>query len=259
MRPQAQSRKTKQWTTKAKLMAYAAIIIGGSGAIASALRQALLSNDDCQQIWLFSRRLPPAALPSKIRWQTVEYTQSAIKTALADCLPDSLPIQKVFICNGRLHDAQLKPEKRLEQFNAEDCQAIMHSNSIVPMLWVQALLPYLKSAQSCQLVVFSARVGSIGDNHLGGWYSYRASKAALNMLLKTTAIEYQRRAPNVAMIAFHPGTTDTPLSRPYQQNVPADKLLTPAFVAENLLTILDNLPAAERLRFLDWQGKKIDW
>ncbi len=198
-------------------------------------------------------------MPAKIRWQTVEYSQSAIKTALADCLTDGVPVQKVFICNGRLHYAELKPEKRLEQFNAEDCQAIMHSNSIVPMLWVQALLPYLKSQQSCQLVVFSARVGSIGDNHLGGWYSYRASKAALNMLLKTAAIEYQRRAPNVAMIAFHPGTTDTPLSRPYQQNVPAEKLLTPAFVAEKLLTILENLPAAETLRFLDWQGKKIDW
>ncbi|HET8807542.1 MAG TPA: SDR family NAD(P)-dependent oxidoreductase [Methylophaga sp.] len=240
-------------------MAYAAIIIGGSGVIASALRQALLSDDDCQQLWLFSRSPPPTGLAAKIRWQTVEYTQSAIKTVLADCFPDSVPVQKVFICNGRLHDADIKPEKRLEQFNAEDCQAIMHSNSIVPMLWVQALLPYLKSAQSCQLVVFSARVGSIADNHLGGWYSYRASKAALNMLLKTAAIEYQRRAPNVDMIAFHPGTTDTPLSRPYQQNVPVEKLLTPAFVAEQLLTILENLPDGETLRFVDWQSKKIDW
>ncbi len=240
-------------------MAYAAIIIGGSGEIASALREALINDEDCQQIWLFSRRQSPAVLPAKIRWQTVEYTQSAIKTALADCLPDNLPVQKVFICNGRLHDAELKPEKRLEQFNAEDCQAIMHSNSIVPMLWVQALLPYLKSAHSCQMVVFSARVGSIGDNHLGGWYGYRASKAALNMLLKTAAIEYQRRAPNVAMIAFHPGTTDTALSRPYQQNVPAEKLLTPAFVAEKLLNILKNVPASKTLQFLDWQGQKIDW
>ncbi len=240
-------------------MAYAAIIIGGSGAIASALKQALLIDDDCQQIWLFSRSQSPAGLPTKIRWQTVEYTQSAIQTALAVCLPDSVPVQKVFICNGRLHDAELKPEKRLEQFNAEDCQAIMHSNSIVPMLWVQALLPYLKSHHSCQLVVFSARVGSIGDNHLGGWYSYRASKAALNMLLKNAAIEYQRRAPNVSMVAFHPGTTDTPLSKPYNKNVPADKLFPPALVAEKLLSILEHLPPRETLRFLDWQGKKIDW
>lgn len=240
-------------------MNYAAVIIGGNGAIASDLRQALIKDDACQKIWVFSRSQPPATLPTKVSWHVTQNTQDAICKALTACLADSLPVQKVFICNGRLHDGEIKPEKRLEQFNADNCQAIMHSNAIVPMLWVQALLPYLKSAQSCQLVVFSARVGSIGDNHLGGWYSYRASKAALNMLLKTAAIEYQRRAANVSIIAFHPGTTDTPLSRPYQQNVPAGKLLTPAVVAEKLLTMLNSLPAAETLRFVDWQGKKIDW
>lgn len=240
-------------------MAYSAMIIGGSGAIATALRQNLSQDTDCQQIYVFSRQQPPEELPDKVIWQTLEYTQPAITSVLADNLAKTLPIQKVFICNGRLHDADLQPEKRLEQFNAEDCQSIMHSNSLVPMLWVQALLPYLKQTQPCQLVVFSARVGSISDNHLGGWYSYRASKAALNMLLKTVAIEYQRRAPNVSIIAFHPGTTDTPLSRPFQKNVPKDKLLTSAFVAESLLSILDSLSYADRLQFLDWQGKKVDW
>lgn len=240
-------------------MAYSAMIIGGSGAIATALRQNLAQDADCQQIYVFSRQQPSEDLPDKVIWQTLEYTQPAIASVLADNLAESLTIQKVFICNGRLHDADLQPEKRLEQFNAEDSQSIMHSNALVPMLWVQALLPYLKQTQPCQLVVFSARVGSISDNHLGGWYSYRASKAALNMLLKTAAIEYQRRAPNVSIIAFHPGTTDTPLSRPFQKNVPAEKLLTPAFVAWQLLQILDQLPATETLRFIDWQGQKIDW
>ena len=240
-------------------MAYSAMIIGGSGAIATALRQNLAQDADCQQIYVFSRQQPSEDLPDKVIWQTLEYTQPAIASVLADNLAESLPIQKVFICNGRLHDAGLQPEKRLEQFNAEDCQSIIHSNALVPMLWVQALLPYLKHAQPCQLVVFSARVGSISDNHLGGWYSYRASKAALNMLLKTAAIEYQRRAPNVSLVAFHPGTTDTPLSRPFQKNVPVEKLLTPTFVAERLLTILNQLPAVGTLRFIDWQGKVIEW
>lgn len=240
-------------------MAYAAIIIGGSGAIASALRQTLLKDDTYQQIWVFSQSQPPTTLSTKVSWKVTQYTQNAISAVLTTCLPDSLPVQKVFICNGRLHDGEIKPEKRLEQFTADNYQAIMESNTVVPMLWVQALLPYLKQEQSCQLVVFSARVGSINDNQLGGWYSYRASKAALNMLLKTAAIEYKRRASNVSMIAFHPGTTDTALSRPYQQNVPAEKLLTPAFVAEKLLSILAELPAETTLRFIDWQGKKIDW
>lgn len=240
-------------------MAYSAVIIGGSGAIATALRQSLIQDADYQQIYVFSRQQPSKGLPDKVIWQTLEYTQPAITSVLADNLAETLPIQKVFICNGRLHDADLQPEKRLEQFNAEDCQSIMHSNSLVPMFWVQALLPYLKQTKPCQLVVFSARVGSISDNHLGGWYSYRASKAALNMLLKTAAIEYQRRAPNVSIIAFHPGTTDTPLSRPFQKNVPAEKLLTAECVAKRLLNILTTLPATNTLQFIDWQGKSIEW
>ena len=112
---------------------------------------------------------------------------------------------------------------------------------------------------NCQLIIFSARVGSIKDNHAGGWYSYRASKAALNMLLKTTAIEYARRAKQVKLIAFHPVTTDTPLSRPYSANVPEDKLFSPDFVADRLFEILKNLPADGELSFVDWQGKSIKW
>lgn len=240
-------------------MGYAAIIIGGSGTIASALRQSLVDDPHCHQIYIFSRSRPPVSMPDRVLWQTTQYNQSAIDTALAQSLANKQPIGKVFICNGRLHDGDLKPEKRLEQFSAGDSQAILYSNSIVPMLWVQALLPYLKQPEPCQLVAFSARVGSISDNHLGGWYSYRASKAALNMFLKTAAIEYKRRAPNVSLIAFHPGTTDTSLSRPYNQNVPSDKLFSPAFVAEQLVTILADLPAATTLRFIDWQGKNIGW
>lgn len=240
-------------------MAYAAIIVGGNGAIASALIKTLKDDPDCQKIAVFSRGHAPQDLDDKVQWQTLEYSKEAINTALSESLSDKLPIQKVFICNGRLHDTGIKPEKRLEQFDAEFSQQILYSNSIVPMLWVQAMLPHLKSQKSCQLVVFSARVGSIGDNNLGGWYSYRASKAALNMLLKTSAIEYQRRAPNVSIIAFHPGTTDTPLSRPYQQNVPIEKLLSPVFVAEKLLALLKTVPASNELQFLDWQGQKIEW
>jgi NAD(P)-dependent dehydrogenase (short-subunit alcohol dehydrogenase family) len=240
-------------------MAYVAIIIGGSGAIASAIRDRLIADPDCYQMTLFSRSNAPADLPDKVQWQTLEYSQTAITDAVTALSTGNLPVQKVFICNGRLHDGDLKPEKRLEQFTAQGCEAIMHSNTIVPMLWVQALLPVLKQTQPCQLVVFSARVGSISDNHLGGWYSYRASKAALNMLLKTAAIEYQRRAPNVSIIAFHPGTTDTPLSKPFQKNVPEEKLLTPASVADCLLAVLKELPASDTLRFIDWQGKNIEW
>ena len=109
------------------------------------------------------------------------------------------------------------------------------------------------------MVFLSARVGSINDNRMGGWYSYRASKAALNMLLKTAAIEYARRAKNVKLIAFHPGTTDTTLSKPFQKNIPEDKLFKPDFVARQLLMLVAKTPIDGTLSYLDWDHQSIDW
>ena len=110
-----------------------------------------------------------------------------------------------------------------------------------------------------KIIVFSARVGSISENRLGGWYSYRASKAALNMMIKTDAIELARRNKNIKLIAFHPGTTDTPLSKPFQNNVPANKLFTCEFVAKQLLSIVDECELDQSASFLDWQGESINW
>ena len=109
------------------------------------------------------------------------------------------------------------------------------------------------------MVFLSARVGSINDNRMGGWYSYRASKSALNMLLKTAAIEYARRAKNVKLIAFHPGTTDTALSKPYQKNVAKGKLFKPDFVARQLLSLVAKTPVDGTLSFLDWDHQAVDW
>ena len=115
------------------------------------------------------------------------------------------------------------------------------------------MLP-LFGREPCTLAVLSARVGSIGDNRAGGWYGYRASKAALNMLLKCAAIELARRAPGVKLLAFHPGTVDTPLSRPVHANVPA-----PELVADHLVQLMNRLQPDGELSFLDWQGKPIEW
>jgi NAD(P)-dependent dehydrogenase (short-subunit alcohol dehydrogenase family) len=150
-------------------------------------------------------------------------------------------------------------EKRIEDIDAGQMAELLHINSILPALWLQALLPVLKSSPRCILTVFSARVGSISDNHKGGWYSYRASKAALNMIVRTAAIEYARRAPGIKLLAFHPGTVDTLLSRPFQKNVAAEKLFTPEFVAQQLLTICAALPLDAEASYLDWAGEPITW
>lgn len=188
-----------------------------------------------------------------------QYTEQDIENIINEIKQlDLNTINRIYICNGVLHSNDLQVEKRLENITSESIHAIMNANTIVPILWLKALLPLIKN-QLCKITVFSARVGSINDNKLGGWYSYRASKAALNMLLKTASIEYARRAKGVKLIAFHPGTTDTPLSRPFHGNISEEKIFTPQFVAQQLETILDTLNPDGELDYLDWQGKKIEW
>ncbi|MBA6336800.1 SDR family NAD(P)-dependent oxidoreductase [Colwellia sp. BRX8-7] len=189
-----------------------------------------------------------------------DYQPQSIDNAIAELVAHSeLPISQVFVCNGILHSDKFQPEKRLEDFDAQAFEQVISANTLTPMLWVQKLTPILTRKSPCKFIVFSARVGSINDNKLGGWYSYRASKAALNMMLKTASIELARRAKNIKLISFHPGTTDTPLSKPFQKNVPADKLFTSEFVAKQLLTIVADTPIDHTLSYLDWQGKSINW
>jgi len=118
-------------------------------------------------------------------------------------------------------------------------------------------MPLLSKQTACRVTVFSARVGSVSDNRLGGWYGYRASKAALNMMLKTASVELKRRAKGVKLVSFHPGTTDTSLSKPFQKNVPEGKLFTPDFVAQQLLSLESRLVLDGELSYLDWQGQEI--
>ena len=174
-------------------------------------------------------------------------------------LDNSLPITRVYLCHGILHNKSVQPEKKIEDINHDAFAVVMQANTLTPMLWIQKLTPLLTGKKTCKLVVLSARVGSITDNRLGGWYSYRASKAALNMMLKNTAIEFSRRAKNIKVIAFHPGTTDTALSKPFQKNVAPGKLFTPEFVAKQLLSITNNTVVDGQLSFVDWQGESISW
>ncbi|MGB7084044.1 MAG: SDR family NAD(P)-dependent oxidoreductase, partial [Phormidesmis sp.] len=132
----------------------------------------------------------------------------------------------VINCVGLLHDNQQQPEKALRQLNADHLLNYFQVNSIGPVLLAKHLMPLLKHKSPSLFATISAKVGSIGDNRLGGWYGYRASKAALNMFLKTAAIEYRRRSPHTILVMLHPGTTDTQLSKPFQRGVPPEKLFS---------------------------------
>ena len=236
-----------------------ALVIGAGSAIAKAVIARLLQSPACEIIAV-SRSGDAQSSPGNARVKVFSCDYSATAIAeLGRTLNDSDGFERVFICTGVLHNEGIKPEKRAEDIDAAQMAEVFRINSIVPALWLQALLPVLKSSKHCVLTVFSARVGSISDNRTGGWYSYRASKAALNMLIKTAAIEYARRAPGVKLLAFHPGTVDTQLSRPFQKNVPELKLFTPEFVATKLIEITDKLVPDGDACYLDWAGKTIEW
>jgi len=240
------------------------LVIGASSAIATALINQLLARGDSV---VAVSRAPQAQLnayaPStksrQLQWINSDYSESSIEKICAQQMADKHQIKNVFICNGILHNQELSPEKRLEDICESKLMQIMSINAFIPLLWVKHLKPVLKGVSGCTITTFSARIGSIGDNNMGGWYAYRASKAALNMLLKSASIEYQREKRDVHFVMFHPGTTDTPLSKPFQKSVKPDKLFTPQFVAEQLLYIINTVPRNTTISYLDWQNKPIEW
>lgn len=237
------------------------LIVGASSQIGQALLDNFLRQGNRHVIAVSRHPLKPQLNRLNCSEFVIDaYTDEAISMLINKSLGEFKGlITEVFICNGYLHSDKVQPEKKLEDINTTSFLAVIEANTLVPTLWLKNLLPVVKGNEACKVVVFSARVGSISDNRLGGWYTYRASKAALNMIIKTMAVEFARRAKNVKLIAFHPGTTDTPLSKPFQKNVKPEKLFTPEFVAERLNTILRQVPVDGEASYIDWQGNTIPW
>lgn len=239
-----------------------ALVAGAGGGIGAAVVEALLGDPGVAAVYAASRsQAPPARLAgeSRLHWQCCDNSPAAIKRVVGLATQGGRPLVRVVICNGMLHNERCAPEKALEQVDPACLQESFAANAVVPMLWVQGVARTLSRRQPCVIAVLSARVGSINDNRLGGWYSYRSSKAALNMLLRSAAIELARRAPATKLLAFHPGTTDTPLSKPFQSSVPEGKLFSPDFVAGRLLGIMRSVEPDGELAYLDWEGKSIEW
>jgi NAD(P)-dependent dehydrogenase (short-subunit alcohol dehydrogenase family) len=238
------------------------LIIGANSGIAKAIADQILKKATDNLI-VISRDLSfykNKGVPSTHQIEVNDYSAISITQAVEKIKDLEIQsINRIFICHGVLHTNNIQPEKRLEDFDACSFVEVMMANALTPILWIKSLAPMLSSKHEGKITIFSARVGSISDNKLGGWYSYRASKAALNMLLKTAAIELKRRAKNIKLISFHPGTTDTELSKPFQKNVPDGKLFNGEFVAKQLISIVDNMPIDNTLSYVDWQGKEIDW
>jgi len=177
--------------------------------------------------------------------------------AAAERLVEGAPLRFILVATGLLHDAELQPEKTYRSLHPEHLARSFRINAVGPALVAKHMLPLLPKTGKSIFAVISARVGSIEDNRLGGWYGYRASKAALNQLVRTFAIELRRQKPEAVCVALHPGTVDTALSHPYQAGVEGGKLFTPTYAAERLLAVVDAVTGADTGQFLAWDGQRI--
>ncbi|MBA4354739.1 MAG: short-chain dehydrogenase [Novosphingobium sp.] len=229
-------------------------IFGASGGIGAALVSLLTSRDDVAQVHALSRKPVPQA--PKVHPHTFDLTDES--SIAAACAAIGTPLDLVIVATGRLvRDNGYGPEKSSRALDAEAMAEMFAINTIGPALIGKHCAPLLRKEGRPVFAAISAKVGSITDNRLGGWHAYRASKAALNMVVRNFAIELARTNPAAIAVALHPGTVDTPLSRPFQRGVPPEKLFTPAQSATHLLRVIDGLTARENGKLLAWDGSEI--
>ena len=225
---------------------YRALIVGASGAIGAAFVQALKQDRHCQHIHALSRQ-------SAQGFDLMDESSIQAQTEIAR---SAGPYHLIVDATGALMIDGQGPEKSLSQLSQATLLQTMHVNAVGPILLLKHLSALLVSGTAIYAKL-SARVGSISDNQLGGWYGYRASKAALNMYLHTAAIELQRRQPLWRVVALQPGTVDSALSRPFQAHV--RHLLTPEESVQGMLASLKTLPPKKGAHFIDHRGQEIPW
>lgn len=232
------------------------LVVGGSGGIGAAFVKALRQRFPEDDI-LYTTRKPDSQDSAALYF---DYDQPESMDLLINRIKENRSaLVQVIVATGLLHQNDTGPEKTFRNLSPDFLQRVMWVNAHGPILLLSRLLTELERNSVTQIGVLSARVGSIEDNQLGGWYSYRASKAALNQLLKTLAIELKRTHKGVQILSLHPGTTDTQLSKPFQARVPEHKLFSPDFAAGALLDVMASYSDKESGLFLDWDGQPIPW
>jgi len=224
---------------------YRALVIGSTGAIGAAFVRALARDPNCAGAdGLHRRSRPPIDFDSE---------QSVAEAARA--MQAVAPFHLIIVAAGVLHTPRFMPEKRLADLRYDQMLETFRANTFGPALAI-AHFSRLLDRQRSVLAVLSAKVGSIEDNRLGGWYSYRASKSALNMMLKTASIEVGRANPGAALVALHPGTVASALSRPFRGD---ERGRQPADAVRDLLTVIDRVTPAESGSFLSYDGQRLPW
>lgn len=225
-----------------------AIVIGAGGGIGAALVRSLEASGQFETVWGLGRHTAPAL---------DLLDEDSIRTSAQAIQATGLPVRLVLDATGFLHNDTWSPEKSWQQLDPAHMAHSFAINAIGPALLMKHFLPLLTREGKTAFVTLSAKVGSIGDNRLGGWYSYRASKAALNQLVRTAAIELKRRHPHAVCVALHPGTVDTGLSTPFAKT--GLDVRTPDAAAERLLAVIHHLQPEQSGGFINHDGTELPW
>lgn len=230
-------------------MSGAAVVIGASGGIGAALEAALIEEGAYDVVHGFAR--------SRSGAQHLDLTDEASIAAAAAYVAKGPAPTLVIVATGLLHDGEHGPEKALRELDPVWLARVHAINAIGPALVAKHFLPITPKTGRNVFAALSARVGSISDNKMGGWHGYRASKAALNMLVRTIAIEEKRRNDRAIVVALHPGTVDTALSKPFQGNVQPGRLFDTERAALQLLDVIEGLKAPDSGKLFDFEGKEV--
>jgi NAD(P)-dependent dehydrogenase (short-subunit alcohol dehydrogenase family) len=227
-----------------------AIVVGASGGIGGAFADALQEEGQFDDVIRMSR--------SNQATEQLDITnEQSIIDAARSLQHRSIAPSLIFVATGLLHNEKQGPEKSLRELNSDWLIENYKVNAVGPALIAKHFLPLMPKDRVTKFAVISARVGSISDNRLGGWYGYRASKAGLNMMIRNLSIEWSRINKRSIIVALHPGTVDTALSEPFQANVPSGKLFDTERSALQLLDVLDELKPADSGKFFAWDGEEI--
>ena len=229
-------------------------ISGASGGIANALINHY-AGDDNNRVVALSRSAVQFEHNNVVAHQ---WCASEPEVGISELLHD-LPPDIVIACQGILHDDHHQPEKNLSQLSLPWLQHSIEVNLWSHIALAQQLAAAVRRQHPLRWVSLSAMVGSIEDNRLGGWYSYRMSKAALNMFIKNLSLEWQRKSPQSCVVAMHPGTTDTALSQPFQANIAAGKLYPSDITASRIVAVIEALTAEQSGALYHWDGSRLPW
>jgi NAD(P)-dependent dehydrogenase (short-subunit alcohol dehydrogenase family) len=230
-------------------------IIGASGAIGNAFVEHYSKDQSVKNVYAFSRKHKSYKDKKVHSFELDIENQESIQDAAEEVKDNRL--NHIIIATGILHSETFGPEKSIKDINYDSMTKVMSVNTIGPSLIGRYFIPLLRKDTKSVLAFLSARVGSISDNKLGGWYSYRASKTALNQIIKNFSIELKRTNPNAIVLGLQPGTVDSNLSKPFKKNVAKGKLFTPEQSRELLSNVIENVTTRDSGNLLAYDGETI--